>query len=394
MYYYIDEEEQKMKGTLRDWRKALRTPITYRVGNAVRIQPQLVVLMTSMGTFLLLLVYYWWTSVQGPPVIQWIHRTRQYNTTYPLTRPVIAGDYITFRIGIVADLDTNSKSSTKAYSFHSYLKKGHLVYNRVKNSVTVTWDSQQPTLLTSMYSHKGRGMELSELIVYDGRLLTFDDRSGMVFEIISNKMVPWLVLTDGNGHVEKGFKSEWAAMKDEILYIGSMGKEWTTSSGEFENYDPMWVKAVNINGEVQHLTWVNRYKAIRSSIGVQWPGYVIHESGVWSPHKQLWHFLPRRCSYEQYNETKDEIKGCNYLITADDNFRNIKANKITKFQPKHGFSSFKFIPGSNDEAIVALKTTEFEGKTATYITAFTTDGLELLSDTFVENMKYEGIEFL
>lgn len=68
--------------------------------------------------------------------------------------------------------------------------------------------------------------------------------------------------------------------------------------------------------------------------------------------------------------------------------------QITKHQPKHGFSSFKFIPESKDEVIVALKTTEFEGKTATYITAFKTDGKVLLQDSFIEDIKYEGLEFM
>ncbi|CAH0723254.1 unnamed protein product, partial [Brenthis ino] len=250
------------------------------------------------------------------------------------------------------------------------------------------------TILSSTYSHKGRGMELSELIVYDGRLLTFDDRSGMIFEIINNKMVPWVILSDGNGHNEKGFKSEWATVKDEVLYVGSMGKEWTTAGGDFESYDPMWVKAINMHGEVQHLSWVHQYKAVRLSAGIKWPGYMIHESGVWSPFKKKWYFLPRRCSHEAYNETRDEIMGCNYMISADNSFKNIKATEIVKLQPKHGFSSFKFIPGSKDEVIVALKTTEFEGKTATYITAFKTDGTILLQDTLVEHLKYEGIEFI
>ena len=80
--------------------------------------------------------------------------------------------------------------------------------------------------------------------------------------------------------------------------------------------------------QVQHLSWVNQYKAVRSSIGIQWPGYMIHESGVWSPAKQLWHFLPRRCSHEPYNETKDEVMGCNYLITADANFKHIHAFEV------------------------------------------------------------------
>ncbi|XP_032523983.2 apyrase [Danaus plexippus] len=391
MYDNYELEDHKMKGTLRDWRKALRTPATYRVGNAVRIQPQFMFLIMLLGFFLLILFYYnWCTSPRSIHI--WTQSSRIYNTTYPLTPAYQTGDVYTFRIGIVSDLDTNSKSSSKPNTYHSYFKKGYLSYDPVKKYVTVKWDNA--ILLSSTYSHKGRGMELSELIVYDGRLLTFDDRSGMVFEIVNNKMVPWVILSDGNGQNEKGYKSEWATVKDEILYVGSMGKEWTTASGQFQSYDPMWVKAINMRGEIQHLSWVNQFKAIRLSIGIKWPGYMIHESGVWSVVNKKWHFLPRRCSHESYNETRDEVMGCNYLITANDDFSQVKAIEITKHHPKHGFSSFKFIPGSNDEAIVALKTTEYEGKTATYITAFTTDGTVLLKDTLVENLKYEGFEFI
>lgn len=176
-----DADERNMKGALRDWRKALRTPATYRVGNTVRIQPQFIVLISLIGVFLLLLFYYnWWTTTQVHYTHKWTPSSRPYNTTYPLTAPVKSGDLITYRIGIVADMDTDSKSNTKPHMFYSYLKKGLLSYNLRTGHVGVTWDSQPPMLLTSTYSHKGRGMELSELIVYDGRLLTFDDRSGMV----------------------------------------------------------------------------------------------------------------------------------------------------------------------------------------------------------------------
>lgn len=48
----------------------------------------------------------------------------------------------------------------------------------------------------------------------------------------------------------KGFKSEWATVKDQTLYVGSMGKEWTTEDGMFQNYNPMFVKAVTTKGEV------------------------------------------------------------------------------------------------------------------------------------------------
>lgn len=181
MYDEYEFEDKNMKGRLRDWRKALRTPATYRVGNAVRIQPQFVFLIVLVGIFLLILFYYnWWTSNQAVGVHKWVNNIRPYNNTYPLTKPMYSGDLVTYRIGIVTDLDTNSKSKVKPHTYVAYLKKGFLSYDLSKQSVTVTWDSQPALQLSSLYSHKGRGMELSELIVYDGRLLTFDDRSGMV----------------------------------------------------------------------------------------------------------------------------------------------------------------------------------------------------------------------
>lgn len=142
-------------------------------------------------------------------------------------------------------------------------------------------------------------MELSELVVYNGKLLTFDDRTGFVYEIINDKIVPWIMLVDGDGHTMKGFKSEWATVKEQTLYVGSMGKEWTTGEGDFESYDPMYVKAVSMNGEVKHLNWVDNYKTIRSIMDITWPGYMIHESGVWSSENRKWYFLPRRCSREK-----------------------------------------------------------------------------------------------
>lgn len=180
MYDLYELEDRNMRGTLRDWRKALRTPTTYRVGNAVRIQPQFVLLIIVFGIFVLILFYYnWWTS-QLPPIHKWTHTARPYNATYPLTPPSVSGDLVAFRIGIVADLDTDSKSAKKPHTYNSYLKKGYLSYHKLKNYVEVSWDVMPALQLSSTYSHKGRGMELSELIIYDGRLLTFDDRSGIV----------------------------------------------------------------------------------------------------------------------------------------------------------------------------------------------------------------------
>lgn len=52
------------------------------------------------------------------------------------------------------------------------------------------------------------------------------------------------------------------------------------------------------------------------------------------------------------------------------------------------------MPTSNDFVIVALKTEELEGKTASYVTAFTIKGEILLEDSYISDLKYEGLEFI
>jgi soluble calcium-activated nucleotidase 1 len=173
-----------------------------------------------------------------------------------------------------------------------------------------------------------------------------------------------------------------------------MGKEWTTPSGSFENNNPQYVKAITTKGEVSHLNWVDEYKRVREVLGIYWPGYMIHESGVWSDVHRRWFFLPRRCSKEQYNESLDEHRGCSVLITANEDLYDIKTTQILNAKPTRGFSSFKFIPSSEDQVIVALRTEELEGKTATYVTAFKINGEVLLDDFHISDMKYEGLEFI
>lgn len=42
-------------------------------------------------------------------------------------------------------------------------------------------------------------MELSELVVFNGRLLSFDDRTGIIYEILNDRAIPWVLLMDGDG---------------------------------------------------------------------------------------------------------------------------------------------------------------------------------------------------
>lgn len=80
---------------------------------------------------------------------------------------------------------------------------------------------------------------------------------------------------------------------------------------------------------MKHIQWTNQYNAIAKALGIPLPpGYVIHEALAWSEIHQKWVALPRRCSEDRYNETLDEIKGCNAIVTADEDFKNIKVTQV------------------------------------------------------------------
>lgn len=121
---------------------------------------------------------------------------------------------------------------------------------------------------------------------------------------------------------------------------------------------------------------------------------MIHESAAWSDSLHSWFFLPRRASNERYSEKEDEQRGANILLRASADFSDIKISHVGTQNPTHGFSSFKFIPGTDDQIIVALKSEENNGEVASYITVFILDGRVLLPETKIGNIKYEGIEFI
>ena len=383
---------------LRDWRQALRAPHVYRVANSTfRIQSQYLALIFLLLTVPLFLFGFPLLrgSVHSSTSDQFLTQCRyyKYNKTYPLSTPFRTLKGITYRIAIVSDLDHDSKSADRRHMWHSIMKTGSLFWNPDDNFLSIVWDDRNHMLMSSL-TMKGRGMELSELVTFDGRLLTFDDRTGVVYFIEGEEAYPWVILMDGNGKNHKGFKSEWATIKDEHLYVGSIGKEWTTPSGEFEHNNPLWIKVISPRGEIYSLNWISNYKRLRQAINIEFPGYMIHESGAWSDIHKKWFFLPRRCSHDRYNETTDETMSCNVLLTADENFVDIKVITVGDLVPIRGFSSFKFLPGSQDSVLIALKTEEYQGQTATYIMAFTVEGVIIMPETRVVDKKFEGLEFI
>jgi len=62
------------------------------------------------------------------------------------------------------------------------------------------------------------------------------------------------------------------AVKDSALWVGGLGKEWTTTDGVVQNLHPQWVKSIGHVGDVQHHSWVDEFNALRAKAGCDAPG--------------------------------------------------------------------------------------------------------------------------
>ena len=438
---------------MNDWRTAIRKPINYTVSNdVVRLQTAFVTVVAVLGTLVLFMLYLLLPARASLPYPSahddHLHADRQtsadchcapasaYNATYPLTPPLVRSGRqsgVRYRIALIADLDLDSKSSQQpapaksssagftssasssaaapapasSNNWHSFLLKGYLTHFADDELVRIDWDKEGRQRIFSSISSAGRGMELSELTVFNGKLYSCDDRTGIVYQIpihgsesgSSADPIPWVILNDGDGASGKGFKCEWMAVKDKQLHVGGLGKEGTSVTGELISYNPQWIKVVSVDGSVQHVNWRPQFLSLMKAAGLSYPGYMIHESAAWSKVHRRWFFLPRRSSELTYNEVEDERRGTNMLISADESFSDVRVTRVGSIVPTLGYSSFKFLPGTKDRLIVALKSQEDAGNIATFISVFTVDGKIILDDQRVaeqegQGVKYEGIEFI
>jgi soluble calcium-activated nucleotidase 1 len=240
--------------------------------------------------------------------------------------------------------------------------------------------------LISLIAEGGRGAEFSELVMFGKRLVTFDDRTGLLCEIRNqNQLVPRQILMTGSGDESfKGYKSEWATLWGDQLIVGSHGKSPAEE----------WVKLLDSNYGVTSLDWHDRYQRMREALGVGEAGYVIHEAAEWHPYRREWLFFPRKVSTESFDEPVDEReRGANTLVIASEDFSTIRTLSVGERLPDRGISSFKLLPGHPNECI-ALRSMEISGKTQSYLFCFNLDGEVLQEDLFIGDYKCEGVEIL
>ena len=175
--------------------------------------------------------------------------------------------------------------------------------------------------------------------------------------------------------------------KDKALIVGGIGKEFTMPDGTIAHHNPEYIKRIShlgksevelrfsscgmnharINeclimeillGVVEHINWKENYDAIRLAAGYPYPSYLLHEACNWSEHHKQWFFLPRRASKEPYDADLDENRCANILIRADEKFNDITVTHIGELDITRGYSAFRFIPNTNDNFIIATKTSE------------------------------------
>jgi len=240
--------------------------------------------------------------------------------------------------------------------------------------------------LVSLIAEGGRGAEFSDLVMFGKRLVTFDDRTGLVCEIRDQShLIPRQILMTGSGDERfKGFKSEWATLWGDRLIVGSHGKR----------PEEEWVKLIDRNYGLQSIDWQDRYARMREALGVGSQGYVIHEAAEWHPYRRQWLFFPRKVSTEPFDELIDaQERGSNKLVIASEDFRDIGVLEVGSCIPERGVSSFKLVPGHPDECI-GLKSVEIGERTESYLFCFNLDGEILTEDLFIGDYKCEGVEFL
>jgi soluble calcium-activated nucleotidase 1 len=348
----------------------------------------------------------------------------------------VSSDGNEFKFAAIADLDEFSRldpDNLKKPEFYSWLLPGTLraVSKNKKNGNRMakqtdpsSASSSSPThryeivlqsdakrKLVTKHNEAGRGAEFSELTLYENRLVTLDDRTGNLYEVLNTPdgsdsfVVPRFVISEGSGDTDKGMKWEWSTVKDGDLYLGSMGKEYTLSDGTVKNRNNLWIAVINPLGQVRRVDWSDQYGFVRHALGCDFPGYVIIEACRWSEALKKWVFLPRRISRDAYDEVKDETMGGRELVLVDEAFTSYQVVKLNleSQDPLKGFSTLAFVPNSGDRHALAIRSVEEncvdftpQCQQRSYFVVIDVHTGEQLSEEvqYPGASKYEGVEFV
>ncbi len=162
-----------------EWMRAIRSPTPYRVGSTVTLNT---VMLAKAGIGLLLVLT---CVVLIIPATDYTAKGNirfsqhpEYNSTYPLSEPIRLADGSTkFRIGIISDPDTDSKSRTEKNTWISYLRTGYLTVSGDHSRVSVEFDEGEQELKSSL-SLKVR-LRPSETVFFSSSFFFWGGKGGL-----------------------------------------------------------------------------------------------------------------------------------------------------------------------------------------------------------------------
>jgi soluble calcium-activated nucleotidase 1 len=335
---------------------------------------------------------------------------------------------------VVADQDEGAFNRTTG-DLQSTLRRGTLCESRASPnapdpSFSVSWAAG--VALHSRLSLAGRGMELSTLSWFGGRLLSCDDRTGIIYELRGGMAHPRHILS---ADIPGGqFKCEWAAVRRGLLYIGGIGRPFRIPvnvddpAAGFTSAGNDMVVSIDTSGAVSYHNFSAVYSKLCRAAGCGLRGYATHEAAVWVEGEHagdgMWIFAPRRVSAEPFDEVLDEVRGGHFIIQyvmagghdgSLDGGGELHGGHavVARFaggvgaggvgggdeggdntgrgEPR-GISEIRPLPGSPD-ILVALKTEEVGGHVASFLSVMRTDGTVLMPDVQVaDGLKFEGLE--
>lgn len=321
-----------------------------------------------------------------------------------------------FAVAMIADQD--EASMAEAGAWESKLAYGKLVYKGDKGDASYALEiTGEATITTTRGDKSGRGAEYSALEVFDGKLLTMDDRTGNIDELVPKEGggfdVKPLVDSEGkevslklgDGKKDKPLKIEWATQKGGKLVIGSTGKERTDDDSKVVHHGEMWVKTLEPGTfKVTDMDGTPAYNGLRAAgkvgpapaEGELSQGYMIHESSRWSDEHGKWFFMPRKASRESYEEEKDTKKCVNLMLAAPEKTPEDGSGVIVQpylgFMELRGCSDFLLVPGTKDCHFFITRTEEsLDNMITTYSSVIDITGKVLMKESVIgQNRKFEG----
>lgn len=300
------------------------------------------------------------------------------------------------RIAMISD-DDKETFDNKTFRSHMYIGTIDTTEEKWKYTQTEAIDfSTGFNILAS----KSRGNELSDLVWFYDTLYSFDDKTGIGFEMdtVNKNMYPRMIFAGSNGTSKIGMKVEWSTVMGDQMVIGSHGN--THWDGR-EDYQNSYVHYIDKDLSQETVAWIDEYENINRALNITYPGYVTNEAISYSNQNDQWYVFPRKVSEEEYNETRDYTLSSEYFLICDNNVNNCKKYRDPQRRPERCFSSIFPVP-YNEKIVVYTKSVENESGTESYIGAVSFDGVEegkegkIIMDEvqITDKYKIEGVELL